>query len=227
MNLTLESLSELLTERFGGVLKAGVHQANSECCVRELRACALGLAWTDQPDGGSPTDIATQRLNDAGWSSDAARTRACLPLALLSEADAHPLWTRRYVIATVQQIVGDLPGLPESVRGQCREITDIPGAHAAALASLAALLAAPAAAANAAANANDAANYAANDADDAANYAAVAANHAAAAAAAVGAARDNILERGVRILLGAHRGDACTEAARALLEHPQKVPAGT
>ena len=216
MNLTLESLSELLTERFGGVLKAGVHQANSECCVRELRACALGLAWTDQPDGGSPTDIATQRLNDAGWSSDAARTRACLPLALLSEADAHPLWTRRYVIATVQQIVGDLPGLPESVRGQCREITDIPGAHAAALASLAALLAAPAAAANAAANANDAANYAA-----------VAANHAAAAAAAVGAARDNILERGVRILLGAHRGDACTEAARALLEHPQKVPAGT
>jgi hypothetical protein len=98
---TLETFRSILNTRFGGVLKNGCHNDQScEVCVRELRAAVLGLPWSDHPDGDSatPTDIVSQRLNDAAWSSDEIRTRYCLPLALLSEISANPGWRDRYIL---------------------------------------------------------------------------------------------------------------------------------
>lgn len=107
MTLTLARLKSLLKKRFGGKLTSGKHHEDGEACVRELRACALDLPWSDHPDGdaASPTDAACQVLNDAPWSSDEARTEGCLPLALLSEAEAAPGWVARYFELTIRQVV--------------------------------------------------------------------------------------------------------------------------
>lgn len=111
--LTIESLRALLDERFGGMLRAGKHSSSGDgkCCTRELRSAALGLPWSDHPDnpnwrmGPSTTDIACHRLNDAAWSSDAARTKGCLPLALLSEETAKPGWSDRYREQMIRQVL--------------------------------------------------------------------------------------------------------------------------
>ena len=107
MTLTLPKLKRLLKTRFKGILKSGQHPQDGEACVRELRACALELPWNDHPDGAeaSPTDRACQVLNDANWSSDEARAKGCLPLALLTESDAAEGWVKAYALETVRVIV--------------------------------------------------------------------------------------------------------------------------
>jgi hypothetical protein len=102
--LTLELLRNALDTKFGGYLKSGTHQEGCEVCVRELRAIALNLPWSDHPDGDSPsaTDLACQRLNDSCWSSDEVRTKWCLPLALLSERTAKPRWVKDYILRTIR-----------------------------------------------------------------------------------------------------------------------------
>ena len=118
-------LDRLLT--FTGGLRSGQHDPpNGACevCAREaaylLRALprtptgrislskrALASVrddWTDSPEG-SHTDRACQILNDAAWSSDAARTAGCKPLVLLREADAVEGWAAIYAEATIRRIL--------------------------------------------------------------------------------------------------------------------------
>lgn len=126
-SLTLADVERVLRERAGGVLKCGQHlpyPANGkyDVCARELRALALGLPWTDHPDGeyNSPTDCVSQLLNDACWSNDEARTRTCLPLVLLSEATAAFGWAARYV----ERIVRELVPLARHANDDARSLAD-------------------------------------------------------------------------------------------------------
>ena len=196
--LTLRGLKSLLKKRAGGVLKSGKHSApNGKCevCVRELRCLALGLPWSDHPDGesASPTDKACQRLNDANWSSDAARTEACLPLALLSEETAANGWVDRYIDRTIREIV------PIALRAAAKRVPKHAGkletaakrCEAEGKAAIRDAADAAYAAANAAANAANAAYaaaYAANAAYANAAYANAAYANAANAAYAANAA---------------------------------------
>lgn len=222
--LTLDGLERLLRERAGGVLRKGAHAPpNGKCevCVRELRCLALGLPWSDHPDGpeASLTDRVCQLLNDAAWSSDEARTKECLPLALLSEATAPPGWVQRYIERIIREII------PIVLRAAANRAV---GGHAKKLRAAAsrceregaaAIKDAAAAAADADAYAAAAAYAAADVAADVAAAAAVAATNAAAAAAvravravraaarAVTAAseRDKVLTKAVAILIDCHK----------------------
>jgi len=78
-------------------LSPGRHESpESGVSVRELRAVALEYPFTDTPDSlrgeVGPVDRLCHWLNDATWSSSAARTEGCLPLACLSEHLADPMW---------------------------------------------------------------------------------------------------------------------------------------
>ena len=194
MKLTMKKLQSLLTKRFKGILKAGKHNENGECCVRELRACALEIPWTDSPDNNSATDKACQRINDATWSSDAVRTEHCLPLALLTESEAAPGWVKNYAERTIREIISEAMETAAKIHPdkkhqdalnaagkRCREEGTKESAHAA----------------YAAAHAANAANAAANAANAAAN-AAYAANAAANA--------DAVLIKAVKILIETHQG---------------------
>ncbi len=195
--LTLSACRTLLKRRFGGVLKSGRHSQDGEVCVREFRSFALGLPWSDHPDGASasPTDRICQELNDAPWSSDQVRAEACLPLALLSEETAAAGWTARLALRTIQEIVplalrtaAGAKGMPAESKAElerhavaCAEMTDLKAA------SVAAGVASDAAwAARAAAGADSAA--------------------AGADSAAAWAARDDVLRRAVTLLIECHTG---------------------
>ncbi len=229
--LTLKRLRKLLAERFGGKLTTGKHEEDGAACVRELRACALGLPWSDHPDGdnASPTDRACQVLNDACWPSDEARTEGCLELATLTETNAAPGWLSRYVERTIREILPMALEAAASVHPQkkhadamhaaadrCRQDGDkdaaanaadaADAAHAVhgANAAYAAYAAAYASAAAAAAvHAAHAAAAAVHAAHAAADAAAVHAVHAAAANAA---AKDNVLRTAVKIMVECHTG---------------------
>ena len=106
--LTIDRAREVL-QIHGGVLKSGKHTQTENCdlCVRELRAIACEIEYSDHPDGhtASATDRACQLLNDAAWPGDADRTRCCLPLALLSEETAPAKWAERYAELTIRYVV--------------------------------------------------------------------------------------------------------------------------
>jgi len=167
---------------------------------------------------------AARLLNDGPWSSDAARTAACIPLALLVESDAAPGWATRYILRTIREIV------PRALRAAAQAHPD--AAHVDRLRA-----AAERCAAEASEHALTAAYVAAQDAAwatpplsagrtaETAASAAFAARYAlmshlddepydyvtSAAYAAVWAARassdpDDVLRRGVSILVECHRG---------------------
>jgi hypothetical protein len=211
--MNIQTLKDLLAEN-GGVLRAGKHDKGAcKVCVRELRCLALELPeWTDLPDGDSPTDRACQVLNDAGWSSDAARTKACLPLALLTESEAAEGWTRQYLLRVIREI------LPTALRAAgledhavaCESAKDLESAGRAAraasnVASRAAFARYASNAADAAANASNAADAAAY-AEYAAEYAARAAAEASLYAALASEDPDTVLRKAVQILIECHAG---------------------
>jgi hypothetical protein len=229
VELTLDSLKDLLAEN-GGVLHSGQH-AKGACkvCVRELRCLALNLPeWTDLPDGGGPTDRACQNLNDAVWSSDVARTKACLPLALLTESEAPAGWVDQYALRTTREI------LPIALRAAgleyhavaCASAEDLDAAGRAAgaasnVASRAAFARYASNAAYAAYNAAYNAAYAASasrhvagasiarayNAASAARYTAMAAYYAANAAYSEDSEdSDAVLHKAVQILVECHAG---------------------
>jgi hypothetical protein len=162
-------------------------------------------------DAKTATDRACQILNYAAWSSDAARTEACLHLALLTESEAAEGWTRQYLLRTIREI------LPIALRAAGFED------HAVACESAEDLEAAGRAAKGAynAARYNAAAYNAA--AYNAAAYAAYAAASAAASAAAAAyAARytahaakdpDAVLRKAVQILVECRGGSDFTTAS--------------
>ena len=66
------------------VLTYGAHSTREDgVCAEEAVALLAGLGHTDSPPCASPVLIALgQRLNDSGWSSNAARTAAIAPYLL-------------------------------------------------------------------------------------------------------------------------------------------------
>ena len=220
MRITEQNVATALAKA-GGVIRTGAHgQPNGEChaCVRELRTLALwdagvSVDWTDRPDGGSPTDAACIALNDGPWSSDEARTEACLPLVYLTESEAVPGWVERYALRTVREI---LPIALEAVgvdATACREARTLGAARAAAdgAAGYAAGYAVARAGcatgyADYAARAGYAAGYADYAARDAARTATRAAARAAVEAASAAADGDAVLRRAVDLLIECHGG---------------------
>ena len=211
---------------FHGGLTSGAHgDCTDGVCAREARALAmrdLGLlsVISDHPDGekSSPTDRAGRLLNDAPWSSVAARTAGCRVLCDLTEAEAVPWWVDHYSLSTIRILLSALlrraahlhhdshhQRALRKAAERCARATDLRAAWAAALAAAAAAEAAAAeAAAAAAALAAEAALAAAALA---AARAAAEAARAAAWAACSAEAGNIILLLGVRLLVTSHRGE--------------------
>lgn len=130
-------LQRLLSEHDDGILRHGQHEEGREFCALEFESRVRGRAWSDAPI--TLPDL--RPLNDARWSSDTARTAALLPvMAALWDwtswsTERRQAWAERVVIATVNQIISELPSLPDEIRVRCRAATDITAARAAAWAS--------------------------------------------------------------------------------------------
>jgi hypothetical protein len=108
--LTIDEVRNVLNTRGEGLLSTGKHTAPNKqfkcmMCVRELRSLACNMTWSDRPDGGSPTDMVCQGLNDSLWPTNADRTLYCLPLALLTEQEAPKSWQKVYLKLTIQHII--------------------------------------------------------------------------------------------------------------------------
>lgn len=138
MEITVESLSDLLGGRFGGVLRAGRHDEDGECCAIELLSAARGLPWTDAPGAVGAWDL--RPLNDADVP-DAVRTECILPvLAAYADARGWPpdrqiAVASRLAILTVRRIVADLPGVAPETAERCRRAATVEEARLAASAA--------------------------------------------------------------------------------------------
>ena len=146
----MTNLRELLTTRFGGVLRRGLHAADGEACALELLSAAQGLAWTDSPARTRTFDL--RPLNDMPVDN-VTRTTHLLPVlevyagSLDWPAERQCAVAQRLAILTVNRLIATLPGLSKEARHACESATT-PGAVAKEMSrvSLAAALAAEAAA---------------------------------------------------------------------------------
>src|SRR5215469_15946027 len=126
--MDIETLQAALHDHDGGVLKHGTHSVES----REFCALEFSSIVREKPFSDSPTDLPDLRpLNDGPWSSDQARTDALVPVmvALWDWSEWTPArqqqWSARVAIATVNQIIAELPGLNDDICRQCREATTL------------------------------------------------------------------------------------------------------
>jgi hypothetical protein len=187
MTTPVSAYRDTLARRFAGVLSPGKHEPDGVACALEAASIAKGLAWTDDPARVGLPDL--RPLNDARWSSDAARTAALVPVveALWDWASwpeaRRVAWAQHVAIATVRDIVSEVVSEPHATA--CRRVTTCEEARDAA-----------AYAAYAYATYAAAANYAAA-------YAAYAYAAYAAAFAAAFAARDRLLTRACAIWIEA------------------------
>lgn len=150
-------------------------------CVEAAVCYALGLPHGDNPICISPVLRRFKiSLNDAKWSTNQARAKGLLRLAVLqlgTDTNFDDVkFISEIVIRLVREIISELPNLPVEVREQCRDVDS--------------LAAAKAAVANATANATADVKAAAYGADDAADSYATAVATAYAAAVAYIAAAD-------------------------------------
>jgi hypothetical protein len=212
--MTMTAYREILARRFGGVLSKGKHAPDGVACALEVASIARGFKWTDQPTRVGLPDL--RPLNDARWSSDAARTAGLVPVveALWDWASwpeaRRVAWAQYVAIATVRDIVSEVVSEPHA--SACRRVTTCAEARAAAYAADAAAAAYAAAAANADAAADANAAYAAANADAAADAAA----RAVARAVAYVAASDRLLTRACAIWIeAAEHTDPRKEGSRA------------
>ena len=136
--MTVDQLQEALDELGAGVLLSGKHQAGErKVCALEFESQMRGRPWSDAPR--TLPDV--RPLNDAQWSSDAARTAALLPVmaALWRWADwtlhQRQQWTTQIILETVRKIVSALPGLPKDIQEQCHSVKELPAAAMAARAA--------------------------------------------------------------------------------------------
>lgn len=131
--VTLRRLRSILKTRFGGLIKAGKHTEDGECCVLELVSVAKGLPWTDDPQAVRSFDL--RPLNDIPVSDE---LRAEWMPRLIVAYDGSLDWpderrkevAGKIVIGVVQKIIAELPSLPDAVREQCRKASTLSGAYA-------------------------------------------------------------------------------------------------
>jgi hypothetical protein len=162
MKTQLEKLSEVIGQR-GGVLLEGSHGDCSEgLCILEAVNLAKSGKATDSPIEAGMPDL--RPLNDAPWSSDAERTKHCLPVALALwdwanwSAERKQAFAERLALATVRETLADMLDSRGLDSTACRAATTLGEAE----------------------SADDAAYYAAYYAADAAYYAYYADHYAAA-----------------------------------------------
>lgn len=143
-----EELQTLLDTMDNGILRRGAHKAGGrEFCALEFESQVRGRAWSDDP----VTLPDLRPLNDACWSSDKVRTAALLPVmaAMWDWANwstaRRTRWAELVAIRSVQQMVSELPGLPDDIRAVCRAADTCNKAWAAAEAAARAAWAAEAA----------------------------------------------------------------------------------
>ena len=133
---TIDELQEFLNTHDAGVLLSGGHSPYlGKYCALEAVGQLRGIPWTDNPlDVGIPD---MRCINDACWSSDAARTVAMLPmLAAVSRwatwtPEQKQQWVSCVVIQTVRQILSQTPSLPKSVCTQCQQVATLEDAKVA------------------------------------------------------------------------------------------------
>lgn len=223
MTATYPTLADYVRAVYDGRLCAGIGTLGVSACIMTARSEWLGLARTDDPAAvGRPDD---RPLNDAPWSNKAIRAvhmlrldAALEPWGRWTEAERRD-YVERVLIATVRELVAELPGLPEAVRTPCRGAATLWEAMRAALAADAAsaksaskAAAAEKAAAWAACRASGRASAWAARAARTARASAEVAGDAACAARWAGRDADAVLIRAVDLRIAAV---AAVEASRA------------
>ncbi len=195
-----------------------------EMCVEAAVCYALGEPHGDEPSCVDPTLRAFKiGLNDASWSSEAARAKGLRRLALAQLGSKGHLdaveFSQRLVLAVVNKLLPPMlrrEGLGEAA-AQCERAADFDAAHYAADAAYDAAYDAASDAAHyavhAAHYAADAAHYAADAAYDAAHYAASDAAHDAASDAAHDAAHYAVHAAHYAVHAAHYAADAAYDAA--------------
>ena len=123
-----ETFRAFIDRRFSGGLLAGTHRDNGKACVLEAWNAYQGLAWSDSPVLTRIFDI--RPLNDVAVSP-AVRTEWMTQLleAYAGSLDWPEARQRRVVtaivLATIREIIAELPGLPDTIRQQCRSVTTL------------------------------------------------------------------------------------------------------
>src|SRR6267142_5151809 len=120
--MTTAELQQLLDKMDDGILRSGSHKAGGrEFCALEFESQVRQRTWSDAPI--TLPDL--RPINDACWSSNEARTAALLPvMSALWDWSIWPekkrrKWAETVTIRTVQEIISNLPGLPEAIRKKC------------------------------------------------------------------------------------------------------------
>jgi hypothetical protein len=127
MPMTVLELQAALDKLDDGVLKHGSHKEGREFCALEFESKLRGRVWSDTPI--TLPDI--RPLNDAGWSSDTARTTALLPvMAALWDWSVWPdkrkmKWAELLVIEIVKQLVSELSELTAEAKACCLKVTNL------------------------------------------------------------------------------------------------------
>jgi hypothetical protein len=214
---------EKLRTIFARGLTGGLGTANGQTCIEGAISLACGGGLSDSPACVAEPDRSYAiAINDAAWSSPAARAEALLPLALAQLDTAgrdRTVWARALAEGTIRRV---LPiglraagldaeaercareGTADSARSAARAARAAADAYAAAYAATYTASAADAASAAAAArDAADCAAAAAVDADADAAYDAADAAAVVAARASV-AAGDAVLRASVAVALDAY-----------------------
>ena len=121
---TLEEFQQILDTRFGGALRTGSHTPDEDACALELLSVVQGQPWTDDPTNLECWDL--RPLNDIPVDPQ-LRTEELLPLLVAYQKSRRWLLATQSRVAsrianlTVQRLVAELPGLPDTVRRQCRK----------------------------------------------------------------------------------------------------------
>ena len=126
--------------RFRNVVAHGSHMPDGVACVLELAHIAANLPWSERPDRWP--DL--RPLNDGPWSSDARRTAGLVPVLVAYwdwanwASERRKQVINRVIIATVHDLISQLPGLPAHIIQQCQTATNLSEAQMAAEAAEAA-----------------------------------------------------------------------------------------
>ena len=119
-------------------LSAGAHNPDGQACALEYLSVARGIDWTDAPEKVRCFDL--RLINDISVS-DALRTEHLMPVLMAYDGsldwpmERQQRVVERIIILTVQRLVADLPGLPDTIREQCRKATTLTEAAEAARAA--------------------------------------------------------------------------------------------